>query len=135
VQAFDTNVLVRLALGDDAAQAAPAAGYWREALGAGGIVLPVVVLVELVWVLDRVAQLDRPRIHSELMRLTNLEGIVVENSTVVSAAVRLYAASRADFADCVILESARAAQALPVHSFDRRFARIADVSLLADREP
>jgi len=135
VQTFDTNVLVRLVLGDDPAQGALAARYWSDALGAGGIFLPVVVLVELVWVLDQVARLDRPRIHSELVRVTSLEGVVVERTAIVSDAIHLYAASSADFADCVILESARGAEALPVHSFDRRFARNEGVLLLADREP
>ena len=134
MQTFDTNVLVRLVLGDDPGQAALAVRYWSDALRGGGIFLPVVVLVELVWVLDQVARLDRPRIHSELVRLTNLEGVAVENTAIVGAAVGLYAASSADFADCVILESARVAQALPVHSFDRRFARSEGVSLLSNQK-
>jgi predicted nucleic-acid-binding protein len=66
---------------------------------------------------------------------TSLEGVVVEHKAIVSDAIHLYAASSADFADCVILESARGTEALPVHSFDRRFARNEGVSLLADREP
>jgi predicted nucleic-acid-binding protein len=58
VQAFDTNVLVRLVLGGDPAQAALAAHCWSDALRTGGVFLPVVVLVELVWVLAQVARPD-----------------------------------------------------------------------------
>lgn len=134
METFDTNVVVRLVLGDDPAQAALAARSWSDALGKGGIFLPVVVLVELVWVLAQVANLDRPRIHSELVRLTSLKGMVVEREAIVRAAILRYESSSADFADCVILESARAADAIPVLSFDRRFARIEGVSLLASHE-
>lgn len=105
MQTFDTNVLVRLVLGDDPAQAALAARCWSDALQAGGVFLPVVVLVELVWVLHRAARLDRPRIHSELVRLTNLDGVVIQHAEIVHAAVRCYAITAADFADCVILWS------------------------------
>ena len=133
MQTLDTNVLVRLVLGDDPAQAALAARCWSDAQQAGGVFLPVVVLVELVWVLDRAARLDRPRIHSELVRLTNLDGVVIQYAEIVHAAVRCYAITAADFADCVIRESARVAQSLPVHTFDRRFARADGVSLIANR--
>ncbi len=132
VNGYDTNVLVRLVLGDDPAQAALAARYWSEALKSGGIFLPVVVLVELVWVLAQVARLDRRRIHSELMRLTNMQGVIIERAAVVNAAVDLHAISSADFADCVILESVRAAEALPLYSFDQRLTRIDGAKGLAE---
>ena len=54
----------------------------------------------------------------------------MENVPVVRRAIQLYANSSADFADCLVLESARSADALPVHTFDRRFARHAEVSLI-----
>ena len=130
MRTFDTNVVVRIVLGDSAQQAALATGQWTEALRTGGIFLPMVVLVEVVWVLTRTAKFSRERILSELQRLTGMEGVWMENAHVVRRAIAAYASSSADFADCLILESARFADALPVHTFDRRFAHHADVSLI-----
>lgn len=130
MRTFDTNVVARIVLGDDPQQAALAARQWLAGLRTGGIFLPVVVLMEVVWVLARTAKLSRERILSELQRLTDMEGVWVENVPVVRRAIQLYANSSADFADCLVLESARSADALPVHTFDRRFARHAEVSLI-----
>ena len=130
MQAFDTNVVVRLVLGDDPEQAALAAQHWRDALEQGGVYLSQIVLVELVWVLGFSVKLGRERIVAELRRLLALQGVVVEDVSNVIQAIACYEASSVDFADCLILESARKANALPVQTFDRRFARQADVKLI-----
>lgn len=130
MRTFDTNAIIRIVLGDDPQQAALVSEQWAEALRTDGIFLPVVVLVEIVWVLAHSAKLSRERILSELYRVTNIEGIHVENAQVVRQAIQLFENSSADFADCLVLESARTADALPVHTFDRRFARQSDVILI-----
>jgi len=61
VQAFDTNVVVRLILGDEPKQTALATECWKEALARGGVYLSRVVLVEIVWVLSFSAKLGRKR--------------------------------------------------------------------------
>ena len=123
MQTFDTNVVARIVLGDDPKQAAIAATLWRDALASDGIFLPKVVLVELVWVLSAAAKLGRDRITGELRRLMAMEGVVIEDVAAVTRAVERFERSAADFADHLILETAREANALPLHSFDRRFAR------------
>lgn len=75
MRTFDTNVVARIVLGDDPQQAALAARQWLAGLRTGGIFLPVVVLMEVVWVLARTAKLSRERILSELQRLTDMEGV------------------------------------------------------------
>jgi len=130
VQALDTNVVVRLVLGDDFEQAARAVDCWKSAFEKGGIYLSQVVLVEMVWVLSVSAQLGRDRIVNELHRLTSMDGVVIENESAVDQAIECYERSSADFADCLILAVAREANALPVHTFDRRFSRETDVQLI-----
>ena len=49
--------------------------------------------------------------------------LLVEDESLVLAALDAYARGIADFSDYLILETARCASALPVHTFDRRFAR------------
>ncbi|CAK0781582.1 hypothetical protein CCP4SC76_7890001 [Gammaproteobacteria bacterium] len=62
------------------------------------------------------------------------DGLTIEDKSSVYAALDAYANGRADFSDYLILESARAARALPVYTFDRRFARHAEVSLITEDE-
>ncbi len=130
VRTFDTNVVVRLVLNDDPPQAQAAVREWTEALRTGGIFLPAVVLIEVAWVLAQGAKFSRERILLELRRLTGIPGVSVEQAALVRRALDAYAVSSADFSDCMILESARHAGALPVYSFDRRFARHSEVSLI-----
>ena len=88
--------------------------------------------MEIVWVLSFSAKLGRKRIVTELQRLMTMERVVLEDESVVLQAVACYEQSSADFADCLILASAREANALPVRTFDRRFSREADVDLIAE---
>ena len=68
--AFDTNVVVRLLLRDDAAQAKKAEhAFLRHARGEG-VFLPLVVLVETAWVLAYTYELSRSAIHDHLLALT-----------------------------------------------------------------
>lgn len=132
MQSLDTNVVVRLILGDDPVQVPLAQEVWFDALGNGGVFLSMAVLLETHWVLSRSAGLDRTRIASELQRLSQLEGVALENPEAVERAIARYVDSQADFADCVVLECSRAQGALPVRTFDKRFARLEGVSLIED---
>src|SRR6185436_17818157 len=77
VVAFDTNVVVRLLLRDDAAQAKKAEqAFLRHARG-DGVFLPLVVLVETVWVLAYTYALDRKAIHEHLRSLIRTRGVVI----------------------------------------------------------
>jgi len=130
METFDTNVVVRILVEDDPQQSFAALSRWRQALEAGGAFLPRLVLVEAVWVLRISYGFDRQAIHGVLDALLRTEGVIVEDQPSVLAALASYATGSADFSDYLILESARAARALPVHTFDQRFARHADVSLI-----
>ncbi len=54
----------------------------------------------------------------------------MENEPTILRALDLFERGTADFSDYVILESSREARALPVLTFDQRFAREADVQLV-----
>jgi predicted nucleic-acid-binding protein len=130
VETFDTNVLVRLLVVDDPDQCNRAERAWRDAADHSGIYLPLVVLVELVWVLRIAYKFQRPTVVDSLRRLLGSQGVTVERESIVLAALRQYESGTADFSDYVILESARRGDALPVRTFDERFARSNLVELL-----
>lgn len=130
METFDTNVIVRLLVEDDPRQSAAALRLWQTALTQGGVFLPKLVLVEAIWVLKVSYQFDRLAIVDVVDALLRTDGVEVEDEELVYASLRDYAAGSADFSDYLILQSARRADALPVHSFDRRFSRHEDVSLI-----
>lgn len=76
------------------------------------------------------AKLDRATIGAALRRLCNTSGVVVAQEPLVVAAVDRYERGPADFSDYLILETAKAAGALPVRTFDRRFGQDPDVPLV-----
>ena len=116
---LDTNVLVRYIMQDDAAQAL-LANELIEALTIDepGFV-PMVAVIELVWVLSSSFELVRSQIVQALELLLQTKEIRVENADTVWSSVRLYRASAADFADCLIQRSAAAAGCTRTMSFDR----------------
>jgi predicted nucleic-acid-binding protein len=130
VVTLDTNVVVRLLVGDDPAQTRIAERAFVEHTTADGVFLPIVVLVETAWVLAQGYELSRAVVHERLDRLARTRGVTLENPGVVLEALIDHANGTADLADYVIRASASSAGALPVLTFDRKLAREEDVELL-----
>ena len=59
-----------------------------------------------------------------------LDSIVVEQDMIVASAVQRFRTTRADFADCLIAASARAAGCARTVTFDRLAARDAGMELI-----
>jgi predicted nucleic-acid-binding protein len=135
METFDTNVVVRILVDDDPIQSALALSNWRRALDEHGVFLSKLVLAEAVWVLRTSYGFDRATIASTLGVFLNTQGLTIEDESQVRAALSGYATSGADLSDHLILETARVADALPVRSFDQRFARLDGVSQLLDSAP
>lgn len=125
---LDTNVVVRLLIGDDPLQTPIAEQAFLQAIASGGVYLPDVVLAEVAWVL-RGYDLDRPTRFQLLERLVRTRGVVVDDIDAVIDALEHFRQG-GDLADQLILARATSAGALPVLSFDRRFAASEGVELL-----
>ncbi len=128
MRTLDTNVVVRLLIGDDPQQTPIAEKAFLDAITSGGVYLPDVVLAEVAWVL-RGYDLERTTRYQLLERLVRTRGVVVDDIDAVIDALEQFHLG-GDLADQLILARAAAAGALPVLSFDRRFAASAGVELL-----
>ena len=118
--ALDTNVLVRLVLHDDEAQARTAERLFiRARRNQTPLFVADVVLCELVWVLKRRAGVSRADIVNTLDRLLRTELIVVSSAANAENALAAYRAGKGDFADYLIREQSRAMRATEVVTFDR----------------
>lgn len=121
MRAVDTNVLVRLATRDDAAQVAAA-----EAFVEHGAWVPQIALAEAIWVLSSVYRLDAAEIATAVEVLLNHKDLTLEHSEVVASALEIYRRRPAlGFTDCLVLEVARKAGHLPLGTFDRTLGKLA----------
>ena len=131
MRTLDTNVVVRLLIGDDPQQTPIAEQAFLTAIASGGVYLPDVVLAEVAWVL-RGYDLERATRYQLLERLVRTRGVVVDDIDAVIDALEQFRLG-GDLADQLILARATNTGALPVLSFDRRFSGCDGVELLSSR--
>jgi len=127
---LDTNVLVRYVMQDDPRQS-PRATRLIESLSAEepGFV-PVVALVELVWVLAGSYALDRTQVSTVLDTLLRSKELLVDRADLVTQALRRFSAGSADFADALIERSANAAGCTAMMSFDTAAVKPASMTMV-----
>ena len=120
MRAVDTNVLVRLVTRDDVAQVAAA-----EAFVAKGAWVSQLVLLEAVWVLGSVYELDAGRLATAVDMLLEHKDLTIEAADSVRDALQQYRENPSvGFSDCLVLEAARRAGHLPLGTFDRGLAKL-----------
>lgn len=122
--ALDTNVLVRLLVVDDEAQARTAE---RTVTAARRDRTPLyvadVVLCELVWVLRARYRMARAAIADAIEAVLRTELVVVDDVALIDQVVRAYRDGAGDFADYMIRAGAQARGAREVVTFDRALRR------------
>jgi predicted nucleic-acid-binding protein len=121
---LDTNVLVRYLAQDEPDQAARAARVMEQTVSAeepGFIGL--VVLVETVWVLQRLYRATADEIAVTVGNLLGSPVLVVERRDVVARAVAMAKQTGARFGDALIAAAALEAGCARTVTFDRRALR------------
>jgi predicted nucleic-acid-binding protein len=130
VVAFDTNVLIRVLVGDDPAPARKAERAFLLHAKGDGVFVSLIVLAEIFWVLSAAYAWDRATIHDRISRLVRTRGVELEELELVQQALDSYAAGKADLADYLILGKARQAAGGPLITFDKKLAREPGITLL-----
>lgn len=129
MRAADTNVVVRLLVGDDARQTAAA-----EAFVAQGAWVSHLVLAETAWVLAANYGKKPAEVVSAIEMVLEHGAIAIQDADlVVRALARFRAHPRLGFPDCLILETARKAGHLPLGTFDRELAKIEGAERLKEK--
>ena len=130
MEAVDANVVLQYLVGDNPEQEA-AARALIDGLTPGnpGFICREVIL-EVARVLERSYRFPRDRVGETLMDLTASESLVVENSDDVAAAVHRYRQRGIGLSDLMILSAAEREGATPLHTFDRRLARMEGAALV-----
>ena len=127
---LDTNVLVRYVMQDDPRQS-PKATRLIESLSAEepGFI-PVVALVELVWVLSGSYGLDRAQVATVLSTLLRSKELVIDRADLVTQALKRYSANGADFADALIERMSAASGCSSTMTFDAGAVKAAGMTLV-----
>ena len=118
--AVDTNVLVRLIIGDNARQTAVADRFIEH-----GAWVSVLAVAEAAWVLRTIYKQSNADIAAAVEMLLDHKDLVLQDSDVVEAALELYKSRPAlGFSDCLMLHIARKAGHRPLGTFDRALGSV-----------
>jgi predicted nucleic-acid-binding protein len=121
VIAIDTNVLVRYLVADDQRQAERARRLIDSAHEAGEkVFVGQIVLCETVWVLEGAYRARKSDLLATLQGLLESDLYELERPREVRRASDLFAQGKADFADYLLGQVARADGAAVTYTFDRQ---------------
>ena len=120
MRAVDTNVLVRLLVGDDTKQL-PAA----ETFVAVGAWVPQLAVAEAMWVLASVYGQRPDAIADAVEMLLDHQQLTIQGAETVAAALTVFRRHPSvGFTDCLLLEVARKAGHVPLGTFDRGLSKL-----------
>ena len=127
----DTNVLVRYIVADDEDRTRRAAAFLEGVISvdAPGFV-SVVVLVELVWVLERTYRFAPDEIAGAIESVLRAEPLRIDRRAEVVEALGVFQTKQGSFADALIATLAERAGCTHVVTFDRKAARLPGFRLL-----
>ena len=128
---LDTNVLVRLIVRDDDAQADVAAKLLdRHARRSENLWIPITVVLELEWVLRSRYKFAKAEVVKAVASLLMTIELVFESEGALEQALASYEEGGADFGDYLHLALAQYGHALPFWTFDAKAAKAAGVNLV-----
>ncbi len=121
MRALDTNVVVRLLVGDDRRQALRARRLLEEAEASGErFFLTRVALLETIWVLEAVYELSRDEVLTAVEMLTQLSVLELEDHPGALELVRLGRSTSFHIPDLLIGLAGRSSGCESTLTFERR---------------
>jgi predicted nucleic-acid-binding protein len=128
----DTSVILRILVRDDEGKVAAVERLLLSARRSGKRlhVLPVTIL-EVVWVLEKVYELDRHSIRELADAILNTGELIVENGEVFRKALAVYDEKNVKFADAVMGVWGIARGLKTVYTYDEKdFRRIGELEVV-----
>jgi predicted nucleic-acid-binding protein len=120
MRAVDTNVLVRLLVGDDTKQLAAA-----ETFVAAGAWVPQLAVAEAMRVLASVYGQRPDAIADAVEMLLDHQQLTIQGAETVAAALAVFRRHPSvGFTDCLLLEVARKSGHVPLGTFDRGLSKL-----------
>jgi predicted nucleic-acid-binding protein len=121
MKALDTNILVRFLVKDDEEQTSVVYGRFKEAeQNKETLFVPMLVLLEMIWVLNAVYAVQRIDILSAINHLLSMPILEFESQNVIRRFLNAAHESNTDLADLLIAHSAKEAGCVSILTFDKR---------------
>ena len=127
---LDTNVLVRYIAQDDTKQSPRATALIAALTSEQPGFIASVSLIELVWVMQSCYEATKEEIVLILEMLLRTKEFVVENAETAIKALHVFSGLKADFADCIIEQSAKKAGCEYTYTFDKDAAKTTGMRLV-----
>jgi predicted nucleic-acid-binding protein len=127
---LDTNVLVRYIMQDDPKQSPKASKLIESLDGDNPGYITHICVIELYWVLTSSYELTGEQVAQALEAILRTKQLLVERADQVMRALRVFAAGKADFADCLIERSASGAGCTQTMTFDVGASKHAGMALV-----
>ena len=125
MKAIDTNILVSFLVKDDDQQAEAAYRVFKQVEADRQVLfIPMLVVLETVWVLESVYAIKRQEILDCVEELLLMPVLEFEAQPAIRSFVTSARESKADLADLLITQSARFSGCECVLTFDRRASRL-----------
>lgn len=115
---LDTNVVVRLLVGDDARQASLATKFMSGRSEDEPAFISAVVLAEIAWVLEDVFGYPQPAVVRALLSLFESSNLMIEREQAMKEAIALAGDQNADISDSVIARISLEEGASHIVTFD-----------------
>jgi predicted nucleic-acid-binding protein len=121
---IDTNILLRHLTADDPVQSPVARRIIDERSVENPIFISLITLVETCWTLRSAYRFNRDQLLDIIGVLISTDDLVIEHSSLVSAALDRARDLNCDFPDALIALSGQRAHCETTATFDRRAGRI-----------
>jgi predicted nucleic-acid-binding protein len=124
MKAIDTNILVRFLVGDDELQARKVYNIFKRVeANKGELFVPILVALELIWVLESVYEIPRKEIINSISELLLMPILKFENLSILQKFTHNALESKYDLSDLLIAHSAIEQGCESVITFDKKASK------------
>jgi predicted nucleic-acid-binding protein len=124
MKAIDTNILVRFLVNDDPVQAEQVRQLFAIGEQTGTLFfVPILVMLETIWVLESAYQVQRPDLIDALSDLLLMPIFQFEQRTAIQAALAIARTNHVDMSDILIAQTALNSGCESILTFDKKAAR------------
>ena len=124
MKGIDTNILVRFLVGDDELQAKKVYTIFKNSeANQSELFVPLLVILELVWVLGSVYKIKRDDIIDSISDLLLMPILKFEQQSALQQFIYAAPKSSLDLSDLIIAHSAKEQGCKTVMTFDRKAAK------------
>ncbi|MEA3359670.1 MAG: type II toxin-antitoxin system VapC family toxin [Thermodesulfobacteriota bacterium] len=131
MKGIDTNVLIRFLVGDDEQQAKKVYNVFKKAeLDKKELFVPLLVMLELIWVLESVYEIPKTEILDAISELLLMPILKFERQSILQLFIQAAQGNKYDLSDLLIAYSAKSQGCETVITFDRKASRLKLFELL-----